>query len=90
MKTKKQKIESCISRQSLFGKLPDEMVLTILSYGEMVDIQSTRIWQSKEVQHCTKTISNFEASKNNNLDNLKWIYGFIGDTELTFMPDPRY
>ena len=69
--TKKQKVEITIS--SLFGELPDEMVLTILSYGEMNDIQNTRIWQSKKVK----------ASENNNLDNLKWIYECIGDTNFT-------
>ena len=81
--SKKQKVESTTMR-SLFSKLPDEMVLTILSYGTMEDITSTRVWQSKKVQHFTETITNYEASENNNLDNLKWIYGFIGYTDLTF------
>ena len=80
--TKRQKVES-MSRQSLFRDLPDEMVLNILSYGKMEDIQNTRVWQSKKVQRCTETISNIKASCNNNLDNLKWIYGFIGDTDFT-------
>ena len=80
---KKQKVVITISRQSFFGKLPDEMVLTILAYGEMEDIQNTRVWQSKDVQYCTKTRSNWEASFNNNLDNLKWIYDFTGDTTFT-------
>ena len=81
---KKQKVQSSsTTRQSLFGKLPDEMVLTILAYGEMEDIESTRVWQSKKVQHCTHSRSNFEASYNNNFDNLKWIYDFIGDTDFT-------
>ena len=80
---KRQKVQSSISRQSLFGKLPDEMVLTVLSYGEIKDIKRTRVWQSKKVQHCTETRSNFKASENNNLENLKWIYGFIGDTDFT-------
>ena len=72
-----------ISRQSLFGRLPDEMVVTILFYGEMEDIQSTRVWQSKLVKRCTKTRSNWKDSINNHLDNLKWIYDFIGDTNFT-------
>ena len=84
IKTEKVKIlQRCMSRQSLFGQLPDDMVLTILSYGEMEDIQNTRIWQSKKVQHWTETRSNFEASKLNNFENLKWIYGFIGDMSFT-------
>ena len=85
--TKKQKVEITIS--SLFGELPDEMVLTILSYGEMDDIQSSRVWQSKKVQHWTDTRSNWEASVNNNLDNLKWIYDFIGDTDFTRKSDSK-
>ena len=56
------------------------MVLTVLSYGEMEDIQNTRVWQSKKVQHCTETRSNWKASGNNNMVHLRWIHGFIGDT----------
>ena len=59
---KKQKVEITILRQSLFGKLTDEMVLIILYYGVMEDIQNTRVWQSKKVQHCTETRSNSVAS----------------------------
>ena len=81
--TKRQKVDMTISRQSLLSKLPDEMFLTILSYGEMEDIQNTRVWQSRRVQHWTETKSIWEASKNNNFDNLKWIYAFIGDTNFT-------
>ena len=61
-RNKRQKVQNNRLRQLLFGRLPDEMVLTILSYGEMEDIQSTRIWQSKKVQHCTETRSNWKAS----------------------------
>ena len=50
-----QKVERNIAGQSFFGKLPDEMVLTILSYGEMEDIKNTRLWQSKKVQYWTET-----------------------------------
>ena len=81
-KDKRQKVQDVMSIRSLFDKLPDEMVLTILSYGEMEDIQSTRGWQSKNVQHCTETRTKIEAAKKNNLDNLKWIYDYIGDTEF--------
>ena len=70
-------------QKSLFGKLPDEMVLTILSYGEMEDIHNTRVWQSRKVQYYTKTRYNWKAAANNNIDNLKWIYDFIGDTNFT-------
>ena len=79
--SKKQKVQSVL-RRSLFNKLPEEMVLTILSYGTMEDIQSTRVWQSKKVQHWTETITNYEASVKKNFDNLKWIYGFIGDMDF--------
>ena len=81
-KENKQKVQSIIQRRSLFDKLPDEMVLTILSYNDMEDIESTRGWQSKKVQHCTETRTKIEAAKKNNLDNLKWIYDYIGDTEF--------
>ena len=76
-----------MSRCLLFDKLPDEMVLTILSYGDMEDIQSTRGQQSKNVKHCTETRSKLEAARNNNLDNLKWIYGYIGNTKSDFEED---
>ena len=36
----------------------------------------------KKVQHCTKTRSNYIPSYNSNVDNLKWIYDFIGDTNF--------
>ena len=83
--TKKQKVRRSISRHVslLFGNLPDEMVLTILAYGEIKDIQSTRVWQSKKVQQYTQTRSHWEASVQNNFDNMKWIYDFIGNTDLT-------
>ena len=71
-----------MSIRSLFDKLPDEMVLTILSYGEMEDIESTRDWQSKNVQQCTETTLKIKAAKDDNLDNLKWIHGYIGDIEF--------
>ena len=67
---------------SVFDNLPDEMVLTILSYSAMEDIQSTRVWQSKTVQNCTTTRVTWEASQEDNLDTMKWIYEFIGDTRL--------
>ena len=81
-KKKRQKVQENMAIRSLFDNLPDEMVLTILSYGEMVDIQNTRGWQSKNVQHCTETIWTWVAAENNNLDNLKWIYGYIGKIEF--------
>ena len=83
-KENKQKVQSIIQRRSLFDKLPDEMVLTILSYNDMEDIESTRGWQSKKVQHYTETRSKMEAAKKDNLDNLKWIYEFIGDTDFNY------
>ena len=46
------------------------------------DIQSTRGWQSKKAQHCTETIKKLKAAEDNNLDNLKWIYDYIGDIEF--------
>ena len=81
-KEKRQKVQNIMSRRSLFEKLPDEMVLTILSYGDMKDIQMTHGLQSKNVQHCTETTSSVEAAKYDNLDNLKWIYGYIGHIEF--------
>ena len=48
----------------------------------MEDIQSTRGWQSKNVQHCTETKTKLKAGEDDNLDNLKWIYDYIGDTEF--------
>ena len=79
---KRQKVQNVMPIRSLFDKLPVEMVLTILSYNDMEDIQSTRGWQSKKVQHCTETRTKIEAAKNKNLDNLKWIHGYIGDIEF--------
>ena len=37
-KKKRQKVQENMAIRSLFDNLPDEMVLTILSYGEMEDI----------------------------------------------------
>ena len=55
-------------------------VLIILSYGTMNDIENTRDWQSENVKHCTETRTKMEAAEKNNLDNMKWIYSYIGDT----------
>ena len=74
-KEKRQKVQDSMQERSLFDKLPDEMVLTILSYNAMEDIESTRGWQSRNVKHCTETRTKIEAAKNNNLDNLKWNRG---------------
>ena len=80
-KQKKRKVQRP-PRRSLFGNCPDEMVLTILSYCEIKDIQSTRVWQSKIVRHWTDTTSKLKAARNDNLDNIKWIYGYIEDIEF--------
>ena len=76
-KTKKRKVH-----QSLFGNLPDELVMNVLSYGNKKDIHRTRVWQSKKVQHLTVTTSKIKAAENNNLDNMIWIYESIGDTDF--------
>ena len=70
------------AKLSLFGKLCDEVVLNILSYCDLDDIQSTRIWQSKKVHHFTETTCKEKAAEKNNLDNMKWIYKAIGDTDF--------
>ena len=83
--TKKRKVQHDMKQQSLlFGELPDEMVMNILSYGDMDDIENTRAWQSKKVQHFTESICKEKAAEKNNLDNMKWIYEDIGDTEFYF------
>ena len=58
------------------------MVLSILSYGTIEDIQNTRIWQTEKVKECTTTRSKLEAAKNDNLDTMKWIQEYIGDIEF--------
>jgi hypothetical protein len=73
---KKQKVES-LSKNPLFGFCPDEMVLTILSFLPLEDIQSTRVWQSKNMKQCT-------YAKKKNFYNLKWIHEFIGDTNFDY------
>ena len=79
---KRQKVKVQPKRRSLFNGCPDEIVLIILSFGDMEDIQSTRIWQTANVQHCTVVTAKGKAAKNDNLDNLKWIYNYIGDTKF--------
>ena len=71
----------------LFGVLPDEMVLSILSYGTIKDIENTRVWQTEKVKECTTTTTMIKAAKNDNLDTMKWIYHYIGKTE--FHNDPK-
>ena len=61
---------------SLFNGYPDEIVLIILAFGDIKDIQSTRGWQTINVQHCTEIRSKTQAAKNDNLDNLKWTYNY--------------
>ena len=77
-----EKVEIQPKRRSLFNGCPDEMVLIILSFGDMEDIQSTRVWQTDNVQHCTESICKVGAAANDNLDNLKWIYNCIEDTKF--------
>ena len=79
---KRRKVQCHTKRSSLFDFFPDEMVLTILSYGTMEDIRSTRVWQSIKVQQYTETKNVLEATKNNNFDNLKWIHQYIGNKEF--------
>ena len=80
---KKQKVQHVMKQELLlFGKLPDEMVVNILSYGTIEDIQNTRVNQTEKVKECTKTRSKLEAAEKNNLDNLKWIHVYIRDTEF--------
>ena len=86
---KKRKMEIQPKRKlSLFNGFPDEIVLIILSFGTIKDIQSTRVWQTAIAQHCTVTRSKLVAIENDNLDNLKWIYNCIGDTR--FITTTRY
>ena len=62
---KKQKVQHDMKQFSfLFGNLPEEMVLSILSYGTIKDIQNTRLWQTEKVKECTTTTTMIEAAKN--------------------------
>ena len=80
---KKRKMEIQPKRKlSLFNGFPDEIVLIILSFGTMQDIRGTRVWQTAIVQHCTVTTTKKKAAKNDNLDNLRWIYNYIEDTKF--------
>ena len=81
---KKQKVDHGMKRSLLFGECPDEVVLIILSFCPEEDIENTRIWQTGIVRHSTETRIKLKAAKNDNLDNLKWIYDYIGDTEFCF------
>ena len=69
--------EGDMKQESIFGVLPDEMVLSILSYGTIKDIENTRVWQTEKVKECTTTTSMIKAAKNDNLDTMKWIYIYI-------------
>ena len=85
MIVKKKKVQGDINMiriSLLFESFPDEIVLIILSYGTMDDIQSTRGWQSNDVQHYTETTSKLKAAENDNLDNIKWIYETIGNIKF--------
>ena len=64
-------------RISLFHLVPDEIVMMILSFGTLLDIQCTRGWQSKMVRKYTETRNMIDAAKNDNLDNMIWIYEYI-------------
>ena len=77
-KEKKQKIVHGMKRSLLFGECPDEVVLIILSFCPIKDIENTRVWQMEIVRHSTVTRIKLKAAENNN--NLKWIYNYIGDT----------
>ena len=81
-KEKKQKIVHGMKRSLLFGECPDEVVLIILSFCPIKDIENTRVWQMEIVRHSTVTRIKLKAAENNNFDNLKWIYNYIGDTEF--------
>ena len=59
--------------------LPEEMVLSILSYGTIEDIQNTRIWQTEKVKECTTTRSKLEAAKN--VTSTQW-NGFKNTLEI--------
>ena len=82
-KEHKNEKHTVTKRSFFFNKCPDELVLMILSYGTMEDIESTRTWQTEKVQKWTETRSMEEAAKNNNLYNMKWIYGYSEGT-VTF------
>ena len=82
-KKRKKKVDHGTKPRSLlFGECPDEIVLIILSFCPIEDIQNTRIYQTDIVRHITVTNIKLKAAKNGNLDNLKWIYRDIGDREF--------
>ena len=63
--------------------IPDELVLIILSFCHLDDIKNARASQTEFVRRSTETTTKMEAARNNNFDNLKWIYGYIKDTKFT-------
>ena len=82
----KKKNQSVSKPKTLFGKLPDEMAMHILSFCSTEDSRNTRAWQTEIVKRCTETTCKLKAARNNNLDAIKWIYNCIGDTKFIMEP----
>ena len=85
-KKKRIKVQTILKQKTLFRKLPDEMALNILSFCSTEDSKNTRVWQTKIVQRCTATTCKLNAARINNLDAMKWIYNYIGDTKFVMEP----
>ena len=62
-----------LSLGALLENLPDDMMLIVLQFGNMEDIQHTRDLQSKAVQHRTVCVDMEKAIRAYNLSNMKWI-----------------
>ena len=56
-----------------FSDVPDAILLIVLQHCTYGIIQSSRIYQSCWVQHCTEYITIKGAVEGDNLDNLEWI-----------------
>ena len=76
----KKKNQSVSKPKTLFGKLPDEMALNILSFCSTEDSRNARVCQTEFVQRCTETTCKLEAARTYNYDAMKWIYNYIRDT----------
>ena len=61
------------STMSRLNNVPDEMMLNILQFNTIVEIENTREFQSEFVKKCTTFVDMKDAIRTNNLSNMKWI-----------------
>ena len=70
-----KKKEKRIVTQNYLSSLPEDVLLLVLQYSQVQEIENTRPFQTTWVNKCTMFVSMEKAFQAQNLHNMKWIKG---------------